>query len=120
MFDTDLIDGYLVSTVEPKSLVHSILQFIASEEMMSVLKFDTDSPGSTYPLEKNIISEFNLPFSGLDYLVQSGLILSHYYPTGTPSWASRLIYGKRMAITIYGGETLDELNAGEEVVINLG
>ena len=37
MFDTDIINGARVAYIEPKSLVHEVLSFVAAQKIMGIL-----------------------------------------------------------------------------------
>lgn len=135
MFDTDIIDGARVAYIEPKSLVHEILSYIAAQKIMAILcseneGFDQANLGRVFSalhsrriennpnfvLTNEVSREFNLNPEGFKWLYLTHILVQELTLRATD-------YGVRhdsyITMTEYGEKVLNGLEEGEEVILYL-
>lgn len=131
MFDTDIIDGERVAFIEPKSLVHEVLSFIAAQKIMAILggneEEETDFGDWTSQTRKIksdpsyvpavvISREFDINPSGINWLYTTNLLKPEFTLEVGKGPTS---YCNYVQLTPYGEEVLDDLENGQEVELYL-
>lgn len=136
MFDTDIIDECHVAYIEPKSLVHEVLSFIAAQKIMGILcSGDEGEPDFPEPpghvlsshtrrikndpsyIQTTIVSrEFDLKPNGIDWLFTTNLL--RFEVTFEHS-KGPIAHCNYVQLTSFGEEVLDDLEKGQEVELYL-
>ena len=133
MFDTDVIDGERVAYIEPKSLVHEVLSYIASQKIMAILCSDSEEDKGewsmfgtrhsqrieddpNFVLTNEVSREFNLNQEGFKWLYSTSILTQELTLRVTGSGTSHRNY---ITMTEYGEQVLNWLEKGEEVILYL-
>ncbi len=133
MFDTNIIDGCRVAFIEPKSLVHEVLSFVAAQKIMAILCSDdeTDAPeivfgtsharriklDPSYVPAVEVSREFDISPTGINWLYITNLLKPEF--TLNVSLGGRTSQCNYLQLTSFGEEVLDDLEKGQEVELNL-
>lgn len=131
MFDTTIVNGYRVAFIEPNSLVHEVLSFIAAQKIMGILcsggEEEYDIGGWTRQTQKiendpscvpqRLISrEFNITPDGINWLYTTNLLKAEVTFEHGKGPTSHCNY---VQLTPYGEEVLNDLEKGQEVELYL-
>lgn len=132
MFDTDVINGERVAYIEPKSLVHEVLSYIASQKIMAILcsdqdeGFDREMFGTrhsqriendpNFVLTNEVSREFNLNPEGFRWLYSTHILTQEFTLRATNNGVRNVDY---ITMTDYGEQVLNWLEKGEEVTLYL-
>lgn len=118
MFDTNIINGCTVTYIEPNSLIHNILSFVAAKKIMAILCSDDESIEDSNLIKINeIYYEFNLNHNQLNWLYALNILNCK----SSLEKSANLIFHhvNYVSITAHGEEILDYLNKNEEVELYL-